>query len=152
MWKICTLATSLTVFWLNLQLGLCDQFYDDEGDEMLSPCLGLYYLLPGLCRIMGEMYAVSLSGSLLPAFRPCWMIGGDVCRLLVWASTTCSQASAGWWGRCLPSPYLGLYYQLSDLAGWMGEMSAVSLSGSLLPAFRPCWILGEMSAVFLSNF
>ena len=26
-----------------------------------------------------------------------------------------------------------------------------SLSGSLLPAFRPCWILGEMSAVSLSG-
>ena len=42
---------------------------------MLSPCLGLYYLLSGLRRIMGEMYAVSLSGSLLPAFRPCWIMG-----------------------------------------------------------------------------
>merc|ERR1712044_140881 len=90
---------------------------DNGGDGLLSPCLGLYYLLTGLRRIMGEMYAVSLSGSLLPAFRPCWIMGemfavslsgssttsfqtlldngGDVCRLLVWV----------------------FYYQLSDLAG-----------------------------------
>ena len=72
---------------------------------------------------MGEMYAVSLSGSLLPAFRPCWIMGemsavslsgpfttsfqtlldngGDVYRLLVWAFTTCFQAFAGNWGRCI---------------------------------------------------
>ena len=44
---------------------------------MLSPCLGLYYLLSGLRRIMWEMTAVSLSGSLLPAFRPTQDTGGD---------------------------------------------------------------------------
>ena len=48
---------------------------DIGGDELLSPCLGLYYLLSGLRRILGEMYAASLSGSLLPAFRPCWIMG-----------------------------------------------------------------------------
>ena len=65
----------------------------------------------------GRWNAVSLSGPLLPAFRPpqdnggdvCRLLvwvsttsfqtlldnGGDVCRLLVWASTTCLQAFAG---------------------------------------------------------
>ena len=79
MWKKCSLAMSLTDFQLILQLGLCDQFSDDEGDEMLSSCLGLYYLLSGLRRIMGEMDAVSLSGPLLPALRPSQDSGGDVC-------------------------------------------------------------------------
>ena len=51
------------------------------------------------------------------------------CCLLVWAFTTCLQAFAGYWGRCM----------------------LFSLSGSMLPAFRPCWILGEMSAVSLSG-
>ena len=68
-------------------------------------------------RIIGEINAVSLSGPLLPVFRPpqdngedvCRLLvwvsttsfqtlldnGGDVCRLLVWASTTCFQAFAG---------------------------------------------------------
>ena len=137
MWKICTLATSLTVFWLNLQLGLCDQFYDDEGDEMLSPCLGLYYLLPGLHRIMGEMYGVSLSGSLLPAFRP-WRImgemsavslsgpllpafrplqdtGGDVCRLLVWVSTTSFQTLLDNGGDVCRLLVWAFYYLLAGL-------------------------------------
>ena len=58
---------------------------------------------------------------------------------------------AGYRGRCLPSPCLGLYYLLSGLCRIMGEMYAVSLSGSLLPAFRPCWIMGEMFAVSLSG-
>ena len=100
------MAMSLTDFQLILQLGLCDQFSDDEGDEMLSSCLGLYYLLSGLRRMMGEMDAVSLSGPLLPArgafcrimreiyavllvwvyttsFQTLLDVGGDVCRLLV---------------------------------------------------------------------
>ena len=97
------------------------------------------------------MDAVSLSGPLLPAFRPLqdnggdgccllvWVyttsfqtlldIGGDGCCLLVWAFTTCLQAFAGYWGRCI----------------------LFSLSGSILPAFRPCWISGETSAVSLSG-
>ena len=51
------------------------------------------------------------------------------CCLLVWAFTTCLQAFAGYWGRCM----------------------LFSLSGSILPAFRPCWISGETSAVSLSG-
>ena len=54
-----------------------------------------YYLLSGLCRKLGEMYAASLSGSSATSFQTLLDIGGDVCRLLVWA----------------------FYYQLSDLAG-----------------------------------
>ena len=46
---------------------------DDGGDGMLSPCLGLCYLLSDQRRIMGEMN----------------------CCLLVWVSTTCFQTSAG---------------------------------------------------------
>ena len=83
---------------LSSRLGLFYQLSDLAGywgRWMLSPCLGLYYLLSGLCRIMGEMDAVSLSGSILPAFRPCWILGEMGCCLLVWASTTCFQASAG---------------------------------------------------------
>ena len=94
---------------------------------MLSPCLGLYYLLPGLHRIMGEMYAVSLSGSFTTSFQTLLDNGGDG----------------------MLSPCLGLYYLLSGLRRIMGEMNAVSLSGSLLPAFRPCWILGEMGCCLL---
>ena len=82
--EICTLATSLTVFWLNLQLGLYDQF-----------------------MMMREMK----------------------CCLLVWAFTTCLQAFAGYWGRCM----------------------LFSFSGSILPAFRPCWMSGETSSVSLSG-
>ena len=68
---------------------------DDGGDGMLSPCLGLCYLLPDQRRIMGEMKAVSLSGPLLPAFRPTQDNGGDECCLLVWVSATCFQTNAG---------------------------------------------------------
>merc|ERR1711893_255817 len=116
---------------------------------MLSPCLGLYYLLSGLRRIMGEMDAVSLSGSLLPAFRPSQDNGGDGCCLLVWVSTTSFQTLLDNGGDGTLSPCLGLYYLLSGLRRIMGEMDAVSLSGSLLPAFRPCWIMGEMECCLL---
>merc|ERR1711873_95579 len=51
----------------------------------------------------------------LPALRPSQDTGGDVC--------------------C--SPCLGLYYQLSDLAGYWGRCMLFSLSGPLLPALRP---------------
>ena len=51
------------------------------------------------------------------------------CCLLVWAFTTCLQAFAGYWGRCM----------------------LFSFSGSILPAFRPCWMSGETSAVSLSG-
>merc|ERR1711893_134084 len=118
---------------------------------MLSPCLGLYYLLSGLRRIMGEMDAVSLSGSLLPAFRPPQDNGGDGCCLLVWVSTTSFQTLLDNGGDGMLSPCLGLYHLLSGLRRIMGEMDAVSLSGSLLPAFRPCWIMGEMDVVSLSG-
>ena len=80
------------------------------GDVFCSPSLGLglYYLLSGLRRMLGEMCAVLL--------------------VWVWASTTCFQAFAGCWGRCM----------------------LFSLSGSILPAFRPCWMSRGTSAVFLS--
>ena len=66
-------------------LGLCDQFMN-VGGEMLSPSLGLYYLLAGLCRILGKMYAVLLL----------WVWETFVVLLVwVWASTTCFQAFAG---------------------------------------------------------
>merc|ERR1719378_687220 len=106
------------------------------GDACCSPYLGLglYYLLSGLRRMLGEMYAVLL--------------------VWVWAYTTCFQAFAGCWGRCmlfsfsgsgpiLPafrpsqdaggdvccSPFLGLglYYLLSGLRRMLGEMYAVLL-------------------------
>ena len=100
---------------------------------MLSPCLGL----------------------LLPAFRPLQETGGDVCRLLVWVF--CYQLSdlAGYWGRCLPTPCLGLYYLLSGLRRILGEMYAVLLvwvwemyavllvwvwaSTTCFQAFAGCW-------------
>ena len=125
------------------------------------------------CRIIGEINAVSLSGSLLPAFRPCWIMGeikccllvwvssscfqtlqdngGDKCCLLVWVSSTSFQTLLDNGGDGMLSPCLGLYYLLSGLRRILGEMYAVSLSGSLLPAFRPCWIMGEMFAVSLSG-
>ena len=60
--------------WLGLCYLLSDQCRIIGGDELLSPWLGLCYLLSDQCRIMGEMncysIAVSLAGSLLPAFRP----------------------------------------------------------------------------------
>ena len=59
------------------------------------PFLGLYYLLSGLRRILGEMYAVLLVWVFTTSFQTLLDDGGDVCRLLVWASTTCSQAFAG---------------------------------------------------------
>ena len=68
---------------------------DNEGYGMLSPCLGLYYLLSGLRRIMGEMN----------------------CCLLVWVSSTSFQTLLDNGGDGMLSPCLGLYYQLSDLAG-----------------------------------
>ena len=106
------------------------------GGEMLSPSLGLYYLLAGLCRILGKMYAVLLvyvlfslcgSGPLLPALRPSQDTGGDVCCSPCLG--LCYQLSdlAGYWGRCLPSPCLGLYYLLTGLCRIMGEMYAVLL-------------------------
>ena len=78
--------------------------------------------------------AISLTGFLVTSsagsLRPIlWWWGRWNAVFLFWASTTCSQAFAGYWGRCM----------------------LFSLSGSLLPAFRPCWILGEMSAVSLSG-
>ena len=47
----------------------------------------------GLGLLLFRIYPENLT--LVAAFGPCWMNGGDVCRLLFWASTTCSQASAG---------------------------------------------------------
>merc|ERR1711873_235124 len=108
---------------------------DAGGDVCCFPFLGLglYYLLSGLRRMLGEMYAVllvwvwasfllsglagcwgrcmlfSLSGSgpLLPAFRPSQDAGGDIC--------------------CSPCLGLGLYYLLSGLRRMLGEMYAVLL-------------------------
>ena len=53
------------------------------GDEMLSPSLGLYYLLAGLCRILGKMYAVLLFWVYTTSFQTLLDVEGDVCRLLV---------------------------------------------------------------------
>ena len=50
---------------------------------MLSPSLGLYYLLADLCRILGEMYAVLLVWVYTTSFQTLLDVGGDVCRLLV---------------------------------------------------------------------
>merc|ERR1711893_349781 len=93
---------------------------DNGGDGMLSPCLGLYYLLSGLRRIMGEMDSVSLSGPLLPAFRPPQDNGGDGCCLLVWVSTTSFQTLLDNGGDGMLSPCLGLYHLLSGLRRIMG--------------------------------
>ena len=82
-------------FLIKSTAGSLRPIYDDEGDEMLSPSLGLYYLLAGLCRILGEMYAVLLVWVYTTSFQTLLDTGGDVCRLLVWAFTTCSQAFAG---------------------------------------------------------
>ena len=90
---------------------------DNGGDGMLSPCLGLYYLLSGLRRIMGEMYAVSLSGSLLPAFRPCWIMGEMSAVSLSGPLLPAFRPPQDNGGDELLSPCLGLFYQLSDLAG-----------------------------------
>ena len=68
-------------------------------------------------RIIGEINAVSLSGSLLPAFRPCWIMGEIKCCLLVWVSSTSFQTLLDNGGDGMLSPCLGLFYQLSDLAG-----------------------------------
>ena len=78
--------------------------------------------------------------------------GGDVCRLLVWAFTTCFQAFAGYWGRCLPSPCLGLYHLLSGLCRILGEMYAVSFVWVFYYQPSGCWVMGEMSATSLSGF
>ena len=99
----------------------------------------------------GRWNAISLSGPILPAFRPSQDNGGDGCCLLVWVFTTSFQTLLDNGGDGMLSPCLGLYHLLSGLRRMMGEMDAVSLSGSILPAFRPCWILGEMGAVSLSG-
>merc|ERR1711873_272871 len=112
-----------------------------EG-EMNAPCLGLYYQLTDLAGCRGGDEC-SLSGPLLPAFRPCWMSRGR-CMLFslsgsilpafrpCWMSRgRCMLFSLSWSGPLLLvfrpsqdvggdvccSPCLGLYYQLSDLAG-----------------------------------
>ena len=65
------------VFWLRLLAGFLQlnfrPMYGDEGDGMLSSCLGLCYLFSDHRRIMGEMK----------------------CCLLVWVSATCFQTNAG---------------------------------------------------------
>ena len=48
---------------------------------MLSPSLGLYYLLAGLCRILGKMYAVLLVWVYATSFQTLLDVEGDVCRL-----------------------------------------------------------------------
>ena len=135
-------------------LGLCDQFMN-VGGEMLSPSLGLYYLLAGLCRILGKMYAVLLvyvlfslcgSGPLLPALRPSQDAGGDVC---------CSPSLGLGDFCCSPCLGLGLYYLLSGLRRMLGELYAVLLvwvwemyavlllwvwaSTTCFQAFARCW-------------
>ena len=84
---------------------------------MLSPCLGLYYQLSDLAGYWGRWVAVSLSGPLLPAFRPPQDNGGDVCRLLVWVSTTSFQTLLDNGGDVCRLLVWVFYYQLSDLAG-----------------------------------
>ena len=122
---------------------------DTGGDVCCSPCLGLYYLLSGLRRILGEMYAVLLVWVFTTSFQTLLDNGGDGCCLLVWVSTTSFQTLLDNGGDGMLSPRLGLYYLLSGLRRIMGEMDAVSLSGSLLPAFRPCWIMGELECCLL---
>ena len=121
------------------------------------------------------MDAVSLSGPLLPAFRPLqdnggdgccllvWVyttsfqtlldIGGDGCCLLVWAFTTCSRGLLqDNEGDICCSPCLGLYYQLSDLAGCRGGRLPSPCLGLLIPARGAfCRIMREMFAVSLSG-
>merc|ERR1711893_133910 len=96
---------------------------DAGGDVCCSPFLGLglYYLLSGLCRMLWEMYAVLLIWVYTTSFQTLLDVEGEMYAVLlvwVWASTTCFQAFAGCWGRCM----------------------LFSLSVSILPAFRPCWM------------
>ena len=123
---------------LSSRLGLFYQLSDLAGywgRWMLSPCLGLYYLLSGLCRIMGEMDAVSLSGSILPAFRPCWISVEMDAVSLSGPSNTCSRGLLqDNEGDICCSPCLGLYYQLSDLAGCRGGRLPSPCLGLLIPA------------------
>ena len=133
-------------FLIKSTAGSLRPIYDDEGDEMLSPSLGLYYLLAGLCRILGEMYAVLLFWVYTTSFQTLldvsttWVsttsfqtlldIGGNVCRLLVWAFTTCSRGLLQETEGdicCSPCLGLGLYYLLSGLRRMLGEMYAVLL-------------------------
>ena len=92
-----------------------------------------------------------MTGPLLPAFRPRRVMGEMERCLLVWVSATSFQTLLDNGGDGLLSPCLGLYHLLSGLRRIMREMDAVSLSGSILPAFRPCWISVEMDAVSLSG-
>ena len=87
--------------------------------------LGFHYLIPGQCIVMRKME----------------------CCFLVWVSSTSFQTLLDNGGDGMLSSCLGLYYLLSGLRRIMGEMDAVSLSGSLLPAFRPCWIMGRWNVV-----
>ena len=62
------------------------------GDEMLSPSLGLYYLLAGLCRILGEMYAVLLVWVYTTSFQTLLDVEGEMYAvLLVWVYATSFQ-------------------------------------------------------------
>ena len=86
----------------------------------------------------GRCMLFSFSGSMLPAFRPCWMLRGTSAVSLSGHSNTCSRGLLqDDEGDICCSPCLGLYYQLSDLAGYWGRCMLFSLSGPLLPAHRP---------------
>ena len=91
--------------------------------------LGFHYLIPDQCIVMRKMECCFLVWVSSTSFQTLLDIGEDGCCLLVWAFTTCLQAFAGYWGRCM----------------------LFSFSGSMLPAFRPCWMSGETSAVSLSG-
>ena len=75
----------------------------------------------------GRWNTVSLSGPLLPAFRPRRIMGEMECCLLVWVSATCFQTSQDNGGDKMLSPCLGLCYLLSDLRRIMGEMKCCLL-------------------------
>ena len=79
--------------------------------------LGLCYLFSDQCRMMREMKYCLLVWAFATCFQASQDNGGDGCCLLVWVSTTSFQTLLDNGGDGMLSPCLGLYYQLSDLAG-----------------------------------
>ena len=57
--------------------------------------LGFHYLIPDQCIVMREMERCFFVWVSSTSFQTLLDIGGDGCCLLVWAFTTCFQASAG---------------------------------------------------------
>ena len=137
------------------------------GDELLSPSLGLYYLLAGLGRILREIYAVLLVWVSTTSFQTLLDVGGNVCRLLVWAFPTCSRGllqetegdiccspCLGLGGVCCsPCLGLGLYYLLSGLCRMLREMYAVLLVWVYTTSFQTLLdVEGEMNAPCLGLY